>query len=770
LVVLVTNGAPGLVLLLALGAIGVAVLRRSQLGLTSLECVAYGGPAGIVGMSLVMLGLAVVAGELSVPLVIGCAVASVAGGLGLWLGRRPSTGARRSLSSADAGHALADSRTQTQGATVPTDPRGRAVGSSLADRWSRTRWPGPIIDWIPALLFVVVAIYQAHFWSQVLWFEDGALVSSQGNIWGDWGMHLGDVTSFLWGGNFPPTHPRLAGAPMSYHYLSSFTAAAMATLGLHPVLAMTTQSFLLFLCIIAGLYAFGLRVIGHRPAALLFVPLFLLGGGYGTVPLLARLDFSAAAPLGVLDQQVFDRGLLRDLGYHLPHAEYMFQAQRGFLYGLPLALLAISLLLMGVRRVHARANTATDARDAASTEAAGAPRQSGATRPDGLARREVSVFAAAGGAAGILPIGHFSTVYALMLAIPAVAVLSIIVWPRPSVARVGRSFVPLAVGWATFGAIWVALTVPQVLWVYGGGFGASSSLRVQWGWMAGDEPLWFFWLKNLGTFAILFPIAVFARGILDGVTRRFLLGFSGIFLFGNVFAFLQWDWNNALFFQYWMLSVAIFVAALMGKAWSRRRTDIVAHAAMTAVSLSIIGLGLLAHLNHVTTDDRWTLLDAEGLALAERIRAETPAAAVFVTGTQYTNPIAVLTGRRLVVGYTTWLRTQGLDYAEQERDVRAILRFDPGTPALLAEHAVDYVAIGPWEREELHADEGSFRERYLAAAETEHWAVFAISDRAIASLPSGTRVADAVAPDRGTAGLAGGGSAERQHSGGRVGD
>jgi hypothetical protein len=356
-----------------------------------------------------------------------------------------------------------------------------------------------------------------------------------------------------------------------------------------------------------------------------------------------------------------------------------------------------------------------------------------AARPTG---REARLFAAAGVAAGILPIGHFSTIYALALALPAVALLSLVVRPLRPAARVRRAAVPLAMGWATFGTIWVALTVPQVLWVYGGELGAGSALRVQWGWLAGDDPWWFFWLKNIGSLAALFPIAVFTRGTLDGVARRFLLGFSAIFVLGNVFAFLPWDWNNALFFQYWLLSVAVFVAALVGRAWARRKTDIVAHVALTAVVLSITGLGLLVDLNQFTADDRWVLLDEEGVALAGWVRAETPADAVFATGTQYDNPIAVLSGRKVVVGYTTWLGTQGLDYAMQERDVRAILQFDPETPTLLAKHRVDYVAIGPWEVEHLHADKLAFTERYRTIVSSTNWAVFAVSDRARAAFPT----------------------------------
>ena len=46
------------------------------------------------------------------------------------------------------------------------------------------------------------------------------------NIWGDWPVHLGIVSSFAYGANFPPQHPRFADHAFAYHYLSDLTAAA----------------------------------------------------------------------------------------------------------------------------------------------------------------------------------------------------------------------------------------------------------------------------------------------------------------------------------------------------------------------------------------------------------------------------------------------------------------------------------------------------------------------------------------------------------------
>jgi len=172
------------------------------------------------------------------------------------------------------------------------------------------------------------------------------------------------------------------------------------------------------------------------------------------------------------------------------------------------------------------------------------------------------------------------------------------------------------------------------------------------------------------------------------------------------------------------------VAALLGGAWSRRRHDPLAHVALTAVLLMTIGVGLLANLTLFTDNQTWTLVDAEGIAVAEAVREQTPADAVFVTGTSYSNPIATLTGRQLLVGYTTYLNTQGLDWRGMARDNATILKYGPGADSLMAKYGIDYVAIGPWERKYAGADQPAFDEHFQVAIRSGDWEVFAVSPRA----------------------------------------
>ena len=83
-------------LLAAMGAAGVAALRRWCCWLTPLERLAYGVPLGVAGSSLALLPLATLmgfSGLLVVTLGVVCAVVA----LFLWPGRPSPTAARRAL-------------------------------------------------------------------------------------------------------------------------------------------------------------------------------------------------------------------------------------------------------------------------------------------------------------------------------------------------------------------------------------------------------------------------------------------------------------------------------------------------------------------------------------------------------------------------------------------------------------------------------------------------------------------------------------------------
>jgi hypothetical protein len=265
-VVIRTESAPTLIglsaalaLFGALAAPGVVALRRFVPDFTVFECAAYGIPAGTVASSLGLLALACLFG-LSPALVILWALTCVALTLVLRAGER--------------------------GRRLP-------VSATVAPPSIHLRSPGVV--WTGVVLGVFVVRLAVLWWSALT--VDGAgLWAGWSNLWADWAQHLGDVSSFAYGDNFPPTNPRLWGHSLTYHYLTSVTAAAAVRLGLDPTVVLPLQSFMLSVALLFGLYAFARHFLGSRIAATLTVALFLLGGGWGWwLPLRAALASSRLA-------------------------------------------------------------------------------------------------------------------------------------------------------------------------------------------------------------------------------------------------------------------------------------------------------------------------------------------------------------------------------------------------------------------------------------------------------------------------------------------
>ncbi len=665
-------------LLLALGLPGTAALRRLTDRLTTLELWAYGLPLGVVVGSLLILLLGVLFGALRLPLVLVVAVGSlvVAAALGPWratsaaLGETLGREQRLGFAAGAATTGKATSKGKGKGkATVATPSLPERP--SLPDRLLTTF--GPLSLCILGLFIIRWAL----LWRGALTYEATGLFAGQVNIWGDWALHLGDVTAFVYGDNLPPQNTRWAGTPYAYHYLTSITAAAMVRLGLDPAMALSLQSFLFCLLMLVGLFAFAVRLTRDRNAAGVSVALFLLGGTLGWLVVANAVNQSHDL-LGTLLRQPWDNGQQSDLNFRWPNLFFaLIESQRGYLYGLPLFLLILTLLYEGV--------------------------QGGGKK----------LFAAAGVIAGTLPFAHTSTLAALALITPFVALLFI----QPL-----REWV---INWTLFFGLWIAIAVPQLLLQQGGQNVGTQGLRWQIGWVAAPDSWPWFWLKNLGWFIPLLLIALASRTLLTGPVRRFLWAMMPIFAICNLVAFFPWDWDNTKFFFYWFLAVTILVAALLVRTW-REHSSLVVRALVLSVVATMTLSGLLLNFQQLIGKDHNLFLSTEELAVAAQVRDLTPPHAVFATGLQHNHPVTVMAGRAVMMGYPGWLFSYGIDYSQRERDLRAIYALAANTPALLEKYNVEYVVIGPNERQNLKPNVEAFRSRYQRIINTGNYEVFKV--------------------------------------------
>src|SRR5439155_18652181 len=253
-------------------------------------------------------------------------------------------------------------------------------------------------------------------------------------------------------------------------------------------------------------------------------------------------------------------------------------------------------------------------------------------------------------------------------------------------------------GWIAFPLTWVLVALPQLALQLRGGSSALSAFRIELGWMpaAPGSPVpdewWWFWLKNLGLFAPFLVLAVIGWRLLPPRPFRLLLAFMPLFAIVNVLVFQPWDRDNNKILVYWFLAVTILVAALVIRTWRRHRSATV-RLLLTGAVASMVAGPVLENLAQWEGQGRFLMLSTEQIALDEQIRTKSAPHALFLTSAGHHDPVMMLTGRRLFMGYWGQLWVSGIPYEQRQAEVKDLLQFKDGTEVLLRKDNIDYVVI-----------------------------------------------------------------------------
>ena len=524
------------------------------------------------------------------------------------------------------------------------------LASDIADasaRWRRSpRSPGH--PWPLAAVVLVCGAWTLHFLSQAYVYKADGLWAGYVNIWGDWAAHLSFAGSFAYGHNFPPQFPIDPGNHLGYPFMIDFLAATLVPSGSHLTSALVLTSGLLGLALPAVLYLAAQRFAGGRAAAAIAVFVFLLSGGLGFVYLLTDVQHGG---LGALLHLPREYTLNRDINFQWLNPVLAYSVpQRSTLFGFSLALIALVLLWIAVRE-----------------------------------RLGWRPFLFAGVVAGAMPVFHvhaFGTVLALSL-----------FWAAFNRRR----------EWLAFFIPALAIGMPLVVWMLppanNSECGAGPSLAhycIEMGWLTGGDFWPWFWIKNTSVFIPLLIAAQFAR-------RWFPTGFGKWFapmwlwfLVPNVIVLQPWDWDNTKFFIFWALLGSVMVGGLLAGLF-KRGPGAALFAAVLLVLLVLSGALDLARASDPTVSS-YQFVDAKGLQVADWARQNTSPNAVFAVADEHNNPIATLSGRRILVGYPGWLWTYGLaDFVQKGADQRLILEGAPNAADLVDKYGISYVLIGPQE-------------------------------------------------------------------------
>ncbi len=537
----------------------------------------------------------------------------------------------------------------------------------------------------PLVVAVAVVILLVLAFGKVVVEAGGTISTGYVNNLGDLPFHFQVTMSFAEGGNFPPEDPTYAGTGFAYPYMADFLSAMFVGLGASLAEAFFIQNLVLGLALVAILYRFTSVLTNDRVAAWIAPVLVLFSGGLGFVLLVGDVGGSERGLFDALGALPRDYTITGDGPYRWGNAiTTLLVTQRSLLFGLPIALTVFILLRRMVQE------------------------------PSGPA---VPTAVAAGILTGGLPLVH---AHSFVVVIGTAFFIGLLfrqwrdrkTWP-----------------WAVYVLVALALALPQIWWSTKDSIAdAGTFFGFEFGWDRRDEdPIWF-WLLNTGLFiplaitGVLWPARDGRPRPVDRTLLLFSLAFLVWFIVPNVAKLAPWVWDNikVLFYAFvgFVPIVALVVARLLrgSRAWA---------VGGIAVLLVLTLAGGLDVWRVVSGQTVYQEFDADGIAIARVIRAETPSRALVLHAPTYDPPV-FLTGRRSLLGYTGYIWAHGLAYADREADIKKIYAGDPDADALLERYGIDFILVSPIEHAYMPVDDAAF-DRFRLVGEAGEYRLYEVT-------------------------------------------
>ncbi len=554
--------------------------------------------------------------------------------------------------------------------TSPTKPLPEP-GLPRLRRWLSRQ---ELTDWLPVIFLVVVfgALFFQLLSSHMLlvrpegWYSAGA-------TWGDLAWHLSMLSSFAERGlSAVREDPIFPGTKLSYPFLPDLLSAWLVRCGFSVQTSLIVPAFVVILGSVIALYFFARRIAGPIGAMAAPFLLFFNGSIVGCYYLWRDSRISHSLGSTILPPTV-DYSHLPERNIHFSNlvSEYILP-QRAAEFGLFLGVLAVQFLWLF------------------------------------WDTRKTKYLIYASLMLSCMPYVHFHSFVALVMVAGFLFCIQFLADPGYwSVIR----------DWLYFAVPLIILALPQVLWI--SPVHAGHFLRAQWGWMSGNDPLWLFWLKNLSPHWLVFALAYW---MVTPKLKTFYLAFVGLFVVSNILVFQPNDWDNIKLFVWWFVPSCVLAGFFLEQLWLRHSWRGAAVAILLFALMTATGAASVYRELHLS----WLMFSREDLELANFVRAHTRKDAIFLTSDKHNNPVACLSGRRILMGYRGWLWSHGIDYRLREQDIMAIYSGSERAHDLLARYGIDYVLIEQDKLADFHENAGFFAAHFPPVYSSAHYILFEV--------------------------------------------
>ena len=221
--------------------------------------------------------------------------------------------------------------------------------SSKPDRWA----------FIYFLFYAGVMIAMWLIFSRALLEKPEGLYTGVLNNYGDLPFHLSVITRFVYGQNFPPEDPTFAGARFTYPFLTDFISAMFVRAGASLRDSMFIENWIVGVALVGVLHRFGQQLLRNRTAAILTPVLVILNGGFGWTMLFSDVNKSEGGVFQILKHIPHSYTILPEVeqGWRWGNSvTSLLVPQRGFLLGIPLAVIVFTQWWMTMRDAGTRGN------------------------------------------------------------------------------------------------------------------------------------------------------------------------------------------------------------------------------------------------------------------------------------------------------------------------------------------------------------------------------------------------------------------------------
>lgn len=547
------------------------------------------------------------------------------------------------------------------------------------------------------LFYLAIALVFWKVFDRAVIVDDTGLSTGLLNNFGDLPFHISVITSFAYGNNFPPEDPTYAGVRFTYPFISDFVSAIFLRCGASLRQSMFIENYLLAISFFGLVHRWALEMLRDKLAAVMTPLLVILNGGLGWVLLFKQAATNEGGVWGALMTQP-SFTVIPETTWRWGNAvSALLVPQRGFLMGLPLAVLVFTQWWLATERETPKPEKTKNKRHA--------PQEVEVVRFPISQRRMI----AAGVAAGLLPLVHAHS-FVVVMGMGACLALLFVRWRE----------------WITFFVVASAIAVPQLLWsTYHSAVDASTFFAWELGWDRGrDNPIWF-WFKNTGFFIPLILAAVLMK--VDGYLVRkrllyFYLPFTLCFIIPNFVKMAPWIWDNIKVLYYWWLASAPVVALLLAKLW---RQGAIRRAVAVILFVCVTLAGALDVASIALRKGDYDIFNSAGIAFAELVKEKTPPRALIMHAPVHNTPV-FLTGRRSLMGYPGHIWTHGLEFVQREGEIKRIYLGSPDAEQLMRNYGVDYAVVGPLERLVVPVVNEKFFSRFERVGQVGEYSLYKI--------------------------------------------